>query len=77
MSSQKETVDGELELEFIDDIEADEYTIMTSIPNNEMQISFVNSNGDLLSQFTCEAADAYLFATRILKAYDKLEGISS
>jgi hypothetical protein len=73
MSQEQEA--EELDLEFIDDIEADEYTIMTSIPNNEMQISFVNADGDVLSTFTCEAADAYLFATRIMKAYDKLEGI--
>jgi hypothetical protein len=66
---------GEDEDEYEDDeIEAHTYSIGYSIPDNEMRIQFHNEFGTL-SSFVMSAADGYDFAQRVLKAYDKLEGL--
>jgi hypothetical protein len=62
--------DDEIEAE----IEALEYSIGYSIPDNEMRIRFYNEDGPL-SSFITDAAGAYEFAHRVLRAYDKLEGL--
>jgi hypothetical protein len=66
--------DDEEIIEFQDDIAATEYSIGYSIPDNEMRIQFHNEFG-VLSSFVTDAPGAYEFAQRVLRAYDKLEGI--
>jgi hypothetical protein len=62
------------DLQIIDNIEATEYTIGYSIEDNEMRIQFHNEFG-VLSSMVTDAAGAYELANRILRAYDKLEGL--
>lgn len=55
-------------------IEVDQYSIDISIPDNEMRILFHTEFG-AVSSFVINAPGGYEFAQRILRAYDKLEGI--
>lgn len=64
-------LDDEEEEELVD---ATEYSIGFSIPDNAVRIRFHNEFG-VLSSFETDAAGAYEFAHRILRAYDKLEGL--
>lgn len=57
-----------------DEIEASEYSIGYSIPDNEMRLKFHNEFG-VLSSFVTDATGAYELAQRILRAYDQLEGL--
>jgi hypothetical protein len=66
--------DDEETIEFQDEIDATEYSIGYSIPDNEMRIRFHNEFG-VLSSFVVDAPGAYEFAQRVLRAYDKLEGL--
>jgi hypothetical protein len=61
-------------VDVIDDIEAATYTIGTDIDGNEARVAFHNHFG-ILSTFTTDAAGLYEFAQRLLRAYDKLEGL--
>lgn len=54
--------------------EVDQYSIDISIPDNEMRIQFHTEFGPV-SSFVIDAPGGYEFAQRILRAYDKLEGI--
>ena len=69
--SQTET---ETEIEVIEDIDATEYSIGFSIPDNEGCLKFHNEFGEL-SRFVTDAAGIYELAQRLLRAYDKLEGL--
>lgn len=62
-------------LEFLDAIDATEYSIGFSIPNNQGYLEFHNEFG-VLSRFVTDAAGVYELAQRLLKAYDKLEGLT-
>lgn len=65
----------EPEIELDDDlVEATEYSIGFSIPDNALRLRFHNEFG-VLSSFETDAAGAYELAHRILRAYDKLEGL--
>lgn len=67
---------SEIEITLDDaDLEADSYGIAIDIPSNEMRVRFYDADGGVLSDFTTSAAGAYEFAHRILRSYDKLEGI--
>lgn len=55
-------------------IQATAYTIGYSIPDNEARIQFHNEFG-VLSSFVGDAEAIYDFAQRLLRAYDKLEGL--
>jgi hypothetical protein len=61
-------------IEIGDEIEATEYSIGFSIPDNEVRIQFHNEFG-VLSSLVVDAAGAYEFAQRLLRAYDKVEGL--
>ncbi len=61
-------------VKLIDDIDATEYSIGYSIPDNQMMLKFHNEFG-VLSSFITDAPGAYELAQRILRAYDKLEGL--
>lgn len=70
----KPTAEEEEEIEIDDYSDATEYSIGYSIPDNQVKIQFLNEFG-VLSNFITDAAGAYEFANRILRAYDKLEGL--
>lgn len=59
---------------FIDEIDATEYSIGTDIDSNQGCLKFHNEFGEL-SRFITDAAGIYELAQRLLRAYDKLEGI--
>lgn len=61
-------------IELQDEIEASEYSIGYSIPDNEARVQFHNELG-VLSSFITDSAGLYEFAQRCLRAYDKLEGL--
>jgi hypothetical protein len=61
-------------VELIDEIDATEYSIGYNIADNEMVLNFHNERG-VLSRFVTDAPGAYEMAQRILRAYDKLEGL--
>lgn len=67
-------VDEELLMELIEDSEATEYTIETNIDDRAFRLQFRNEDG-VLSSFTTDSEGAYDLAQRILRAYDKLEGL--
>lgn len=62
------------EIEITDYEDATEYSIGFSIPDGQVNIQFHNEFG-VLSSFVTDAAGAYEFANRVLRAYDKLEGL--
>lgn len=64
----------ELIIELQDEVDATEYSIGYSIPDNEAILRFHNEKG-VLSNFVTNAAGVYELAQRLLRAYDKLEGI--
>lgn len=61
-------------IELLDDTDATEYSIGFSIPDNQMRVRFHNEKG-MLSNFITDAPGGYELAQRILRAYDKLEGL--
>lgn len=64
-----------IEIDEEDDlVDATEYSIGYSVPDNAMRLQFHNEFG-VLSSFQTDAAGAYELAHRILRAYDKLEGL--
>lgn len=63
-----------LQLDLEDELEATEYSIGYSIDDNEARVQFHNEFG-LLGTLVVDAAGAYEFAHRLLRAYDKLEGL--
>lgn len=68
-------IDEELLLELVEDPEVSDYTIQTNINDGAFRLTFKNEGGELLGCFTTDSAGAYDLAQRILKAYDKLEGL--
>lgn len=73
-----ETVEGELDMEIVADEEATVatgYEIAICPAENEMRIMFRNEAGEIISSYVCNAANAYEMASKMLKGYDKLEGI--
>lgn len=64
----------EEEIEITDYNDATEYSIGFSIPDGQVNIQFHNEFG-VLSSFVTDASGAYELANRILRAYDKLEGL--
>jgi hypothetical protein len=75
MSNQNE--DGDLDLELVEDEEGDiatDYLIQISEPDNEMRILMLDEDGVICSHVRT-AAEAYTFASAVLRGYDKLEGI--
>jgi hypothetical protein len=58
----------------IDEIDATEYSIGFSIPDNEACLKFHNEFGEL-SRFVTDAQGVYDLAQRLLRTYDKLEGL--
>jgi hypothetical protein len=61
-------------IEIEDEIDATEYSIAFSIPDNEVRLQFQNEFG-VLSSFVTDASGTYELAQRLLRAYDKLEGL--
>lgn len=72
------TTSEEMVIELLDaddPVEADGYSIALNIPGNEMRIKFTHEEFGPLSSFICSAPEAYELAQRILRGYDKLEGL--
>jgi hypothetical protein len=67
--------DEELLIELIDDDEATEYSLDTNIKDGAFRLQFHNEKG-VLSSFTTDSSGAYELAHRILRSFDKLEGIN-
>lgn len=65
----------EINLEEVVDVEADAYGINYNIDEGAFRLQFYDEDGGVLSSFTTDAAGAYELAQRILRGYDKLEGI--
>jgi len=72
--SQVELEQDEPIIELNEEIEATEYSIGYSIDDNEIRIQMHNDFGTI-SSFVTDAVGAYEFAQRVLRAYDKLEGL--
>lgn len=73
-----ETDDVEIDVEIIPDEDATVatgYEIAICPAENEMRILFRNELGLVVSNYVCDASTAYEMASKILKGYDKLEGI--
>jgi hypothetical protein len=68
-------VDEGLLMELLDESEAAEYTIRTNINDGAFCLQFHNEDGTLLSSFTTDSTGAYDLAQRILRGFDKLEGL--
>lgn len=68
--SQTETI---IQLE--DALEAEAYGITIHPPDNAFRLRFYDDDGAVLSTYTTDAAGAYELASRILRGYDKLEGL--
>ena len=58
----------------VDEIDATEYSISFSIPDNELVLKFHNEAG-VLSNFVTDSQGTYDLAQRLLRAYDMLEGL--
>lgn len=56
------------------DIDATEYSIGYSIEDSEICLKFHNELGEL-SRFATDAAGCYELAHRLLRAYDRIEGL--
>jgi len=69
-----EALSEEMLIELCDDTEATEYSIETNIDDGAFRLQFHNEEGTL-SSFTSDSAGAYELAHRILRAFDKLEGL--
>ena len=75
MAKEVIKVDEELLLELdLDNAEATEYSININIDEGSMRIQFHDEDG-LLSTLTTDSYGGYEFAQRLLRAYDKLEGL--
>jgi hypothetical protein len=61
-------------IQLIDEIDATTYSIGFSIPDNEVILKFHNERG-VLSSFVADSQSIYDLAQRLLRAYDKLEGL--
>lgn len=57
-----------------DPVEANDYEIAVDVPGGEMMILFRNDIG-VLSTHVMPSHEAYAFAQRILRGYDKIEGL--
>lgn len=57
-----------------EEMEATGYDIAVSVSDNEMRIQHCNDLG-VISYLVLDAAGAYELAHRILRGYDKLEGL--
>lgn len=57
-----------------EDLEADRYTIGVNPDDGLLRVRFLNEDG-LLSSFTTDSGGAYDLAQRILRGFDKLEGL--
>jgi hypothetical protein len=64
----------ELEIELIGDTEATEYSIATDLAAGEAKLEFFNDGGSI-STFVGTSDEIYTLAQRLLRAYDKLEGL--
>ena len=58
----------------VDEIDATEYSIAFSIPDNEMVLKFHNEVG-VLSNFVTDSQGTYDLAQRLMRVYDMLEGL--
>ena len=58
----------------VDEIDATEYSIAFSIPDKEMVLKFHNEVG-VLSNFVTDSQGTYDLAQRLLRVYDRLEGL--
>jgi hypothetical protein len=58
----------------VDEIDATEYSIAFSIPDNEIVLKFHNEAG-VLSNFVTDSQGTYDLAQRLLRVYDRLEGL--
>jgi hypothetical protein len=59
----------------IEDDTASAYSVGTNIDNNEARVRFYAPDGTPLSSMVFEGPDLYEFASRLLRAYDDLEGL--
>ncbi len=73
MANATDVIDQAI-IEIEDDVDATEYSIGYNIDDNSLRLKFHNEFGTL-SSFVTDAAGAYELAQRILRAYDKLEGL--
>jgi hypothetical protein len=70
-----QAIKDELLVELLDDdMDATKYSININIDEDSMRIQFHDEAG-LLSTFTTDSYGGYEFAQRLLRAYDKLEGL--
>lgn len=56
-------------------VEADGYRVSVNVPDGELRLVLCDKAGKAISQYTCEAQEGYTLAQKILRGYDKLEGI--
>ena len=61
-------------IELIDEVDATEYSIGFSLDNNDACLKFHNEFG-VLSIFMMDSQGVYDLAQRLLRVYDKLEGL--
>lgn len=55
-------------------VEATDYEIAVDVPGGEMMILFKNEVG-VLSTHVMQSHEVYAFAQRMLRGYDRLEGL--
>jgi hypothetical protein len=58
----------------VDPVEATDYEIAVDVPGGEMMILFKNNIG-VLSTHVMSSHEAYTFAHRMLRGYDRIEGL--
>ena len=58
----------------VDEVDATAYSVGFSIPDNEMVLKFHNEFG-VLSNFVTNSQGTYDLAQRLMRVYDKLEGL--
>lgn len=58
----------------VDPTEANDYEIAVDVPGGEMMILFKNDTG-VLSTHVMSSHEAYTFAQRMLRGYDRIEGL--
>lgn len=72
----KEHISGQGEVTHDEGIALHSYRVLVSEAEQEMKILFKDKDGKVVGTFTAHASDeAYGLASKILRGYDKMEGI--
>jgi hypothetical protein len=77
MAEPKVTIPAKLLKQHVElhaDNEATEYSIETNIDDKMLRLGFYNEHGEL-AKYTMASPEVYEFAHRLLRGYDRLEGI--